>query len=167
MPRSIPEARVEVRLLIDELRKLEPGGVVTYDRLSEVAGGDVRAGSKLYSALGTARNRVERDLGYVLASVSGVGIKRLVDSETIHVLRQATEHVRKTTSKAMRRSATVDATKLTPEQQKEHFTRSSQLGVLDCLSRESSVRAIEGKVKQSGRLVSHLDVMRELIDKTK
>lgn len=149
MPRPIktnPEMSIDVQAIQERLAKAAPGEVVTYEELSELVGRDVQCDARYCLTSACKRLLAER---VVFASVRMVGVKRL-DNEGILSLPTAA-------FESMRRKARLTACKLTAveyaaldrEQQAQHNTAASVLGIVAHITKPKSMERLRGRVEEA------------------
>lgn len=80
MFRTIGTTSIDAKLVYEKIKTLSPGESVTYDQLSEITGRNIKQHRHI---LLTARNTALRENKMVFDCITGVGIKRLSDSEIV------------------------------------------------------------------------------------
>lgn len=147
--RAIHEASVEMRLLVALLGKAQPGDVVTYEQMQAECGVNCRPGHAGYQKLGSARNRVQSDVGFVFVTVPKVGVKRCLESEKPEVMASVSDHIHRAARKGMKVAATVDISKLDNADKIKFNTRASQLGALSAFTGNKVLKRLESAVAKA------------------
>lgn len=146
--KTIQEISVDARLLHQKLKTIEIGATVTWDDLSSVIGRDVRDSG--YSALTTARRRVQIDDGMIFDAVHTIGLKRLTDIEIVSSGQSFVDRVRRIARKGAKRLLSVkDFDKLPNNVKVSHNAYASLLGAITQVSSESKVRMLEKHVQNT------------------
>jgi len=148
MAKAIGSRSYETQLLVDVLKELKADEISHYELLTKTCGADVRSGIG-YARLKSARRIVEVECGFLLGVVPGVGIKRLPPDEQAAI---ATKHIvslKRTTHKRLKRMALVEYDKLNQQQQQQHNTAASVLGVVAMFTTPKSLERLLGAVQQS------------------
>jgi hypothetical protein len=122
-----PELAADIDALADRLSALSIGETVEYAELSRILGRRVTDDGY---ALGKARKRVEKDLGCLLETVRGVGVKRLAPAESIKVGSQIMGHIRRTARKGIERMENISANNLDQQESAKLIAYRSQLGAI-------------------------------------
>lgn len=148
MSKALFEPSVDTNFLAAKLSKVDVGEIVTYEELSDaIDGRDVRPGQPGYSALVSARRRLERQHGIVFGSVRKVGLKRLSDIGIVDTSDQAIASIRRKARRSAKRLTCVKNYEGMPaEKQVKHNAYMSIFGALAAASRASTVRLIEEEV---------------------
>ena len=137
-------ASAEARLLAVELRKLQPGELVTYKVLSDAVAKKVVGN---LSCLRTARKTVEKELGCNFGVVENVGVKRLLPAETVDEASAKRQGLSRQSRRALQRLARVDPTaELPAEKQLQHTTNMTILSAIQAMSSEKAVKKVEAAV---------------------
>lgn len=147
--RPVGQRSYETQLLVDRLKALEPGELITYAELSSIAGVDVhdRNGHGV-SRLDTARRIVEAEAGFLVGPDPGVGIKRLTPIEQAALAVDSLTRLRRSNRKRLRRLSLVEYAKLNAEQQQKHNLAASVFGVVELFTRRKSLERISGAVEK-------------------
>lgn len=82
MNRTIGTTSIDSKLVYEKIKTLLPGETLTYKELSEITGRNI---TKHRHILKTARNTALRENQMVFDCVTGIGIKRLSDSEIVSI----------------------------------------------------------------------------------
>lgn len=144
--KAIPELSVEVRLLTERLRLLEPDEFISYIEMSEVVGQDIQAHRWILSS---ARNRILRQDGIVTGCVHGEGIKRYVDAQIHSISEAMLVSTRRRIRKTIRQLVAADYDLLSDDEKATHNTHLSILGVLHQFTKPKTIRRIEAAVGQT------------------
>jgi hypothetical protein len=80
MNRTIGTTSIDAKVVYEKIKTLAPGETITYDALSEITGRNITLHRHI---LMTARNTALRENQMVFDCITGVGIKRLSDSEIV------------------------------------------------------------------------------------
>lgn len=143
----IQEMHSDTRLLIAQLQKVTEGEIVTYEALSQMIGRDVRKSA--YGCLGTAKKVLQRDYGIIFGVVVNEGLKRLPPALVVADSERAVKHIRKTARAGVQKLATVDLSRLTPEEKTNFNVRASHLGVFVAMTESNAVKKLESEVAKA------------------
>ena len=148
--KTISEISVDARLLHQRLTQAKVGDVITWDDLGQIIGRSVHPGEGGYSALATARNRVQVDDGYIFDAIAKVGLKRLSDAEIVNTGQYAIDRVRRAARKGTRRLLSVKDFDALPNDLKvKHNAYASLLGAVAQISQSSKVTQLESHVQNA------------------
>ena len=145
--KTIPAISIESQKVIERLGWCEPGDFVSYQELSQIAGGDIQDGK--YFALDTGRKRLERDRSYVFATVKNEGVKRLTDEEIVRTSEIGITKVRREARRSVRKLVCVDFDTLTNVAKIKHNARLSVFGALAIVTSAKKQRLIEQAVSET------------------
>jgi hypothetical protein len=137
------EARQLADWLIKQAATADYERVISYEELSKAAGCNVLAKRNV---LMTARNRAQLEAAAVFGTIIGVGVKLLTSSETISIGDHHLTHVRKASTKTLRKLATVKYDELSETDKVRHNTNASFIGAMRLMTNASSRKRLEGAV---------------------
>lgn len=149
------ELSADARFLRQELQKLKPGEEITYGRLSQIVGKEVRGS---FPALQSARRGLVKD-GFIFSPVRGEGIRRLTDNEVVDAASGDITRMRRHARRAGLRLSTVEVDKLTPEKQVAFTAKASIIGAVSALTTEKAIAKVE---KVSGGRAEELPIAQTL-----
>jgi hypothetical protein len=150
--KAIQEIGVDASLLMERLRKLEVGEVVSYDELGGIIKRDVRG--KARGSLHTAMRRVLRDDNMVCECVRTVGVKRLDDPGIIDVGQTGVQRVHRSARRSLEKVSKVSQLDKLNNQQKIAFnTTVSMLGLLSHVTKRQQVKRLEQVVQTKQDMV--------------
>jgi hypothetical protein len=127
--------------LIDALRGVKIGDVITYEHLNAVISGDVQKRQR--SALLTARRRLVREDRIVFDVVRGVGLRRLSNAETANVLPSCTRRLRRAAGRARRIGECVSVLELEPSDRAKLVARMTQLQLVAEITTSTAEKRVE------------------------
>lgn len=108
----------ETQALEAKLRTLPIGETITYETMANVIGAPVDGSTQ---ALSSARDILEREGGYVFATITRIGVKRLADSDIVTETEESRRKIARKAKTAMRRLANVqDFSSMTDEEKRRH-----------------------------------------------
>lgn len=113
--RTIPEMCADSRLLIEVLRNVPLGEVVTYEKLSAAIDMNVRQ-QKGYGRLQTALKTVRRDYGMDFGTVRGVGLRHNTSSETVRSAQADIDHTRRRMKRGLAKLSCVNPSTLSSDE---------------------------------------------------
>jgi hypothetical protein len=137
------EARQLADWLIKQSATADYERIITYDELGTAAGCDVVAKRNI---LQTARNIAQREGGAVYGTVNGIGIKLLNNSEIVGIGDHTLAHIRKTSTKTLRKLSIVRYDELTEVDKVRHNCNASFIGAMRLMTNTSSRKRLEGAV---------------------
>ena len=126
--RPIPEMSAETRLLSELIGAMQVGDVLTYEKLSEHIGRDVRLHA--LSSLGSARKIAQRDFGVVVGVIRKVGIERMGDAGILGIVDQSVLRARRAFGRTAKTLRVADYARLTEAQQAEYNAKASTVAVI-------------------------------------
>ena len=149
--KSINELSPESRILIQYLTKHlieDKQDVVTYQEMSAAIGRNVQTEAR--GKLNTARKHVETENQITIGTVSRVGVKITGDYEGI--ADNTLKSIGRKTRRTCKRILNVKIGDLPDDRKTAVFSRVSTLGAINQFAKPSSVKKIEGKVKELGNV---------------
>lgn len=138
------KTNVETRLLIQEFQKVKVGEVITYERISEVAGKEV---TKLRGSIMTAIRRCLRDKDMVFACVRNVGYKRLNDDEIVDKGSSDSAALRRKALKTLEEQTKVDFEQLSRQKQMQASAQTSIMGTIAMMTKTKSIEKIASNIE--------------------
>lgn len=145
------QVSVDVQVVRERLRKLNPNEVATYSELSDLIKRDIQHVAN--SVLQSARHMLLRD-GIVFDVIPKEGVKRIVNGEVVDAAKTGLERIHRQAKRSAKIIGCAEYDKLSPEKKVEMNTTASMLGALAQASRPKTFKAVETKVAQNGRLLS-------------
>jgi hypothetical protein len=139
--RPLFRASAEVPLIEEALQQVAAGSVITYEQLNDACKSDVRGASR--SALRTARKRLESEQRIAFDAISGVGLKRLENTEIVGSGQRSLAHIRRTSKRAITRLACADYERLPQDARYRHDSQAALYALFGTATRPSNVRRIE------------------------
>lgn len=147
----IHEKSADTKVIEAVLREAKIGETVTYEKLSQAIGRDVRQFAKC--AIRTARNTLLRER-VVFGVEANVGLTRLNDSEIV----ASTEHdrlrLKRIGGRAIKKLEVVDYEKLSTEDKRRHTTAAAQMGAIEMFASKSTTKRIESKVSGDTKVLA-------------
>lgn len=146
--KSIPELSADAAILIAELSKKEKGTDVPWEEIERLVGWRLRNNQ---SVMGTVRNRLRRDHGLVLGTITGVGKRILTDAEVAEgELSKDRERRRRSAKKSKKKAAAVDLSNLNETQKLKLLGEVTAAHVVAEASETKSVAKIETQLNGAG-----------------
>ena len=143
----------ETQRIIKILIEVDVGAVITYDEIILAAGGNVAHGiTPLRGALYTAFRNLQREKNFVFGTITGVGIKRLADSEILPHTRHKMDIIRRNARRTSHTLACADFMKLTNAQRQQASCLQAQIGAIQLASSIKAAHQIEQKILQGKQL---------------
>ena len=136
-----PENEIAISLLVEALRALPVGGVLTYATASGAIDEDVQGRARRLMA--RARAIVEREDGSRFGTVPGIGIKRLETADVLGIGAGYRRHIRRTSKRAFDRLSGLRLNDLTEDQRKRLDAERAAFGAISLMTTERSVATIE------------------------
>ncbi|TAA54614.1 hypothetical protein [Shinella sp. JR1-6] len=148
MPKPSFRMSVESRLLLQELKKIEVGEIITYGRMRDITSLPL---SKLRAPLRTATIRAMRDHDMVFGCVRNEGFRRLNDAEIVEDGAANAKSVRRKALRALERQAKADFENLTRLQQAAASAQASILGTVAMMTQPRSLQKVADAVAEGVR----------------
>jgi predicted transcriptional regulator len=152
MTTSIAEMKLETQQLIKLLIALPDGGELTYEEIKKEIGVDVQNGH--YYLLRTARKHAERETQRLYGTIQKVGVKRLIPGQSCSELSRAREHIRKSASRAFKRSSHVAFNKLTDVERTELNAERTVLHFTAQVTTDAQTKKLVGAVQKAGDVMN-------------
>jgi hypothetical protein len=146
--RSIPEMSIDARLLTARLKQLRLDEIVTYMELSAIVGRDVRK-DPTRGHLDTARKVVEREDGFVIAAVYGIGLKRLLPPAVIEQQKAVITSVNRKARRAMKKLATVPVESLDSKGREDFNTVACHMSMVAATTTQNAAKKLRNEVVKS------------------
>lgn len=162
--KAIPTISAEADILAARLAKLALNEVLTYEEMSKLVRESVQERGRGW--LNTARNKVQRELSYVIVTVPKVGVRRAQGNDYLGIASTARERTRRAARKALKQSLLMpkDEFEQLDNQKKtqlntdrtvlgtiDHFTRPKQQGLIQERVRVANNRLAIGEVLELGK----------------
>lgn len=142
------EASVDTRFLVEAMRKVKPGDLITYVELTQACGRDVREKRHLTDS---ARRILLRDHNMVFRCVANEGFIRLEDAKIVDVVNNdRRERIRRQARVAIKELACVEHHNLENARQIEHNTGMALFGALYQATSKLSVKRLHERVVNAG-----------------
>lgn len=141
------------RLLIDALRKVEPGGLITYDQLQALINDNCQSGGDGYGYLTTARNWLLRNEQIHFQAEAGNGIRRS-DKDAIlnHVLDSRRKSLNRRARKDLEITTCVEDSELTAAERIQLVAHQAIAGVVEFSTRKKSHDKLAAKAESDGQI---------------
>jgi DNA-binding transcriptional ArsR family regulator len=141
------EKSADTKVLINVLSEAKVGDEISYAKLSQAIGRDVRVHA--YPSLRSARDSLLREKGFVFGVVTNEGLKRLNDAEIVEASEDDRKRMLRVSKKAIRKLSVVDFQGLSEEKKREHIVASAQFGALAMFSGKNATKKIASHVNGS------------------
>ena len=163
MARTIlPELSSVSETLVVELRKVQPGEIVTYSQLIAAVGKDIRGEHRGY--LQTARNILLREDSAVFSAVSGYGLKRLEDHEIPKIGVSAIRQINRKATRSLKQLSCVRNYNNLEKDEKVTFNATtSLLGMLRESSKSKKLQQIAGEVEKRDERMAARETLKSLL----
>jgi hypothetical protein len=155
--RPIGLLSIDTRLIYGRLVQAEVGETIGYEELGALIGRDVRNGSRW--VLQSARRKAFSEDRMMFGVISKVGLKRLSESEKVHIGEHQFGKVHRAARRGAKEQASVDVTKLTGDELKESNRHASIFGLMAHFTKPSSAKRLNAALDKSS---GPLPVMRTL-----
>jgi hypothetical protein len=147
-PPFLGEASVDTRFLVEAMRKVAPGEIITYEALNDACGRDVREKTHLTTS---ARRILMRDHSMVFRCVPNEGFMRLEDQKIVEVVNvDRRERMRRQASMAIQELGCVEYDKLPSPDQLAHNTGIALFGSLYQATSKRSAQKLQQRVVNAG-----------------
>lgn len=147
-PSFMGEASVDTRFLVEAMRKIKPGEMITYKELNQACGRDVREKRHLTDS---ARRILLRDHGMVFRCIANEGFIRLEDEKIVHVVNiDRRERMRRQAAFAIKELGCVEYDRLPQTCQLSHNTGMALFGALYQATSKQSVKKLQERVANAG-----------------
>ena len=131
-------------LLVERLKIGKPGDTVTDEELSEICGRDTQNGGKGYQSLRTAINYVSQHYQVIWSRVYGGHQLKCMDSdERVALTRSGLKSIKRKATRTANIVASIDTSKLEPDQAKETNALAAQLGCITLFASTSTTKKLE------------------------
>ena len=151
---------IDVQKLVEVLKTVDEGQMITYADLTAAIGG--RDVSKKYRyLLDQARRFIQREHEIVFAAEKNIGLIRLDDVGKSSIGKQTIVHIRRSAKRGCEKMSCVKDFDAMPEEAKaEHNFGMSVLGAIAASTKKKPLLAIEAKTRTA--TMPTADVLREL-----
>lgn len=141
------------RLLIDALRKVKPGEVITYDQLQAVINDNCQSGGDGYGYLATAKNWLLKNEQMHFVAERGEGIRRCDKNAIInHVLDSRRKSLNRRARKDLEITTCVEDSELTPAERVRLVAHQAIAGVVEFSTRKKSCDKLAAKAEADGQI---------------
>ena len=145
--KGIFEISIDTRMLYECLAKSNVGDLISYTQLNEIINQNVQKEAR--HLMMSARRIARRENQLVFDCVANVGLKRLNDVQICNTETRRMDHIRRTSKEGIRDLACVQDFNALPNDAKiKHNAGMALYGILSELTRISSVKRIEAKVRE-------------------
>lgn len=120
-------------------------GIVTHEMLSELTGHDTRKSDGQH-LVQKARGRVLKDHQIVMASVRGVGWKRIESPEIVKIGPVTMRQARRVTARGIAKLMCADFNSLSNKDKIAHSTSMSVLGTLQLMASRPTISRVEKRI---------------------
>ena len=134
-------------LLIEELRKVEPGGSIPYKQLSDVCGRNVQRDGYCY--LATARRVLLREHETDFATVPKVGLKRVEPNEAAGIGAHSITKMHRESKRGLKRLSVTKVGELDRMEMTKFNAVASGLGALYLMTETRAVKRLESAVDKT------------------
>lgn len=141
------EKSSDTKILESVLGEAKIGQMVTYEELSTAIGRDVRKFA--LPSLRSARRGLLKSKDFVFGCESGVGLRRLNDSQIIDSAEDDRKRMKRAATRSLQKLSVVDFETLPPVKKKQHTVAAAQMGAIAMFSSTSSRKRIEASVNES------------------
>lgn len=141
------EKSSDTKILESALSEAKVGDMVTYESLSKAIGRDVRQFA--IASLQSARRSLLKSKGIVFGVETGVGYRRLDDSQIVDSTESDRAKMKRAAKRSIRKLEVVNFDSLPPEKKKQHTVASAQMGAIAMFSSKSAAKRIESNVSES------------------
>ena len=146
MNRPAFQIGVDAKTIADLMINTPVGGVLTYEAMSTAIGRDVLGQRR---SIRTAINFCISEQRIVFAVVTGVGYRRLNDSEAVATGESCIKRIRRAATRGIKRVACADYEKLNDSEKIKHNVNTTLLAMVSESTSHSSVKRIEKAVSDS------------------
>jgi hypothetical protein len=157
-----PQISALTTQLIDVLRSVQAGDTISYEVLTTTIDRNVRKEARhlLYSA----RRILRREDAIVFGVTSGVGLRRLTDSEIATSGSSFLRHINRTSRRAVQTLGCVqDFPRLKPDEQIKHNMAMSLFGVFHEITKTRGLKQIEATVAIMQKSLPYKETIRALL----
>ena len=148
--RPIFKPSAETERIINRLKKMEAGDILTWMEMHEVA--KVKERDKLRGCLATARKHLLSEDQACFAAIKGVGLKRLPPGEVVEQEGTTASKVRRTVKASLRRLSTVNPDDLPQQGAQQHRMTSASLGAIALCVKPSNLDKVKQVFLGNGRI---------------
>jgi len=127
--KAIPEMSIDTRLLIEKMKSVKVGDVISYDELSKIIGRDIRS-RQGYARLQSARRNCLKQHGIVFSTVAKEGLRRCDDSQIVGQAEHFVHRAHRISKRGIDTLACADFQKLDNTKRVELNAIASGLGVI-------------------------------------
>lgn len=142
------EASVDTRALVEVMRQVKPGEMISYGQLNDACGRDVQDRRHITDS---ARRILERDYSMVFRCIKNEGFIRLTNEKIVDVATtDRREKMRRQAGKAIKELACVAYEELLQPKQIEHNTNMALFGSMYQATSKQSVKKLQERVANAG-----------------
>jgi len=154
------ERSVHTNDLVEELKQVNEGKFISYQKLSEMAGADVQTERR--SNLNTALRIVQREYKKQFVPVRGKGLRCVINGEQIQLAQNNIRSIRRKGDRTKEVLATARYPELSQKEQIDFNSTAAQVGMLSYLSRSQTFGNLK-KTLASGVTISP-DTIKKALD---
>jgi hypothetical protein len=125
--RIIPAMSMDTRAVMDRLRSMVVGEVLSYKEISSAVGFNIQ---KRRAPLDTARRRLTYDEGIHFGTVLGVGVKRLGHAEAASATEQPVRRIARAARREFRKAQRIDLLEVPASERAAFVGRLSTIGMV-------------------------------------
>lgn len=148
--RPIFKPSAETERIINRLKKMEAGDILTWIEMHEVS--QLKDRDKLRGCIVTARKHLLSEDQACFAAVRGVGLKRLPAGEVVEQEGTTASKVRRTVKASLRRLSTVNPDQLPQQGAQQHRMTSAALGAIALCVKPSNLDKVKQVTLGNGRI---------------
>lgn len=135
----------DTRFIIQKLREVEIGEIISYTILADAIAKGV---SDLKGPMSSARRVLLREENMVFEAITGVGLRRLSDTQIVGTATRTARHIRRTARRAVQTlSAVSDFSKLDRNDQMRHSAAASVFGAVAEMTTERGITRLQQKIE--------------------
>lgn len=151
------EMGVDAQLLVERMRKVKPGEIITYGEITQVIKRDPQ---KDRGAIVTARRAIQRTDQIVFECVTNVGYKRISGLEIVESAASATQAIGRTAKRAARKLACAEYEQMDISGKIRFNATASMLGALNQFAKPSSMKLLEKRVEEAAGKLPTAETLR-------
>jgi hypothetical protein len=149
MKQPLFRASSDTLALVRLLSKVEPGDLVTWNKMTDELGRDTRPDGAAYPAVLAARRILERDNRIAFEAEPTHGLRRLVNVEIVESGDRFVDRARRIVKRGVIRLTCADYAALPRDKQVQHNAKVSVLSAIAELGSAKSMRRIEHQIVDS------------------
>lgn len=138
------EKSSDTKILESVLVEAKVGDLITYDELSKAIGRNVRVFAM--PSLRSARRGVFSSKQFVFGVETGVGLRRLNDSQIVDTTESDRARMRRAANRSIKKLGVVNFAELDEQHKRKHIVSSAQMGAISMFASKSATKKIDAKV---------------------